>query len=48
MNATAPIDYLNPDLPRGLRSVVMPVVDATPAALAGYGYLVDDPEDYRN
>jgi Ureidoglycolate lyase len=47
MNATTPIDYLNPDLPPGLRSVVMPVVDATPAALTGYGYLVDDPEDCR-
>jgi hypothetical protein len=47
MNATAPIDYLNPNLPAGLRSVVMPVVDVTPAALTGYGYLVDDPEDCR-
>jgi len=37
-------DYLAPDLPRGLRSVLMPVVDATPAALEGYGRLVDDPE----
>jgi Ureidoglycolate lyase len=45
MNAT-PIDYLNPNLPAGLRTVVMPVVDATPAAVGGYGYLVDDPEDY--
>jgi hypothetical protein len=35
-------DYLNPDLPAGLRRVTMPVVDATPAALAGYGRLVDD------
>jgi hypothetical protein len=47
MNATTPVDYLNPDLPPGLPSVVMPVIDATPAALAGYGYLVDDPEDCR-
>jgi ureidoglycolate lyase len=37
-----PIDYLNPDLPAGLRRVVMPVVDATPASLQGYGCLVDD------
>jgi ureidoglycolate hydrolase-like protein len=35
-------DYLNPDLPRGLSRVAMPVVAATPAALEGYGYLVDD------
>ena len=47
MNAAAPIDYLNPNLPAGLRSVVMPIVEATPAALIGYGYLVDDPEDCR-
>ena len=47
MNATAPIDYLNPNLPAGLRSVLMPVVDGTPAALTGYGSIVDDPEDCR-
>lgn len=37
-------DYLNPALPDGLRRVRMPVLDATDAALAGYGRLVDDPE----
>ncbi|AMH43854.1 MULTISPECIES: ureidoglycolate lyase [Burkholderiaceae] len=37
------IDYLNPALPRGLRRVSMPVVDATPAALDGFGKLVNDP-----
>jgi hypothetical protein len=47
VNATAPIDYLNPNLPAGLRSVLMPVIDATPAALMGYGHLVDHPEDCR-
>jgi len=40
----APFDYLNPDLPAGLRRVRMPVVDATDAALDGYGRLVDDPD----
>jgi hypothetical protein len=35
-------DYLNPDLPRGLARVAMPVVAATAAALEGYGRLVDD------
>jgi hypothetical protein len=39
----APIDYLNPALPAGLRHVRMPVVEATAAALEGYGRLVDDP-----
>jgi hypothetical protein len=36
-------DYLNPDLPAGLARVAMRVIDATPAALEGYGFLVDDP-----
>lgn len=40
-------DYLNPGIPDGLRRVRMPVVDATDAALAGYGRLVDDPEGHR-
>lgn len=39
------IDYLNPDLPRGLRRVVMPVVTATPDALQDFGHLVSDPAD---
>jgi hypothetical protein len=37
------VDYLNPDLPAGLATVGIPVVDATNARLQGYGYLVDDP-----
>jgi hypothetical protein len=40
-------DYLNPDLPAGLARVTMPVIDATPAALEGYGFLVDDPASCR-
>jgi hypothetical protein len=44
---TAPIDYLNPALPSGLARVRMPVVDATPQALEGYGRLVDDPAECR-
>jgi hypothetical protein len=40
--ANAP-DYLNPAVPRGLKRVVLPLVDATDANLAGYGRLVDDP-----
>jgi hypothetical protein len=38
-------DYLNPDLPVGLRRVRMPVVAASNATLEGYGFLVDDPQD---
>ncbi len=43
----APIDYLDPRLPAGLRRVTMPVVDATAEALEGYGRLVDDPAACR-
>jgi hypothetical protein len=39
----APIDYLNPALPLGLRRMTMPVVEATDATLAGYGCMVRDP-----
>jgi hypothetical protein len=45
MDRRMPIDYLHPDLPTGLPSVVMPLVDATPAALKGYGHLVADCRD---
>jgi len=37
-------DYLNPALRSGLARVRMPVVEATPEALTGYGRLVDDPD----
>jgi len=36
-------DFLNPNLPAGLPTVHMPVVDANDANLAGFGRLVDDP-----
>jgi hypothetical protein len=39
------IDYLNPALPSGLARVLMPVVDATPSTLDGFGRLVADPND---
>ena len=47
MDPTVAIDYLNPNLPAGLPTVVMPVIDVTPASLAGYGHLVDDPRSCR-
>jgi hypothetical protein len=40
-------DYLNPNLPSGLRRVGMPVIEATPQTLKGYGALVDDPDTCR-
>jgi len=36
-------DFLDPNLPAGLRRVTMPVVVANDASLRGYGCLVDDP-----
>ncbi|MCB1776995.1 MAG: ureidoglycolate lyase [Candidatus Competibacteraceae bacterium] len=41
--ATVP-NYLNPDLPRHLARIPIPVVTATPSTLSGYGQLVNDPE----
>src|SRR5262245_41858033 len=42
-----PIDYLNPRLPAGLARLVMPIVDATPSALEGYGRLIAEPDGCR-
>src|ERR1700757_4815791 len=42
---TQEIDYLNPALPAGLRRVSMPVLDATPITLNGFGKLVADPHE---
>jgi len=38
-----PPNYLNPDLPPGLNTVAIPVVEASDGNLRGYGRLVDDP-----
>lgn len=42
-----PPNYLNPDVPRGLRRVPMRVIEATDETLGGYGRLVDDPHGAR-
>jgi ureidoglycolate lyase len=36
-------DYLNPSLPAGLARVAMPLIEANPETLRGFGRLVDDP-----
>jgi hypothetical protein len=41
----APIDYLTPNLPAGLKLVSLPLVNATPETLQGFGRLVADPDD---
>ena len=43
----APIDYLDPRLPAGLRRVPIPVVDATSESLLPYGRLIADPQECR-
>jgi SM-20-related protein len=40
------IDYLNPALPPRLRRVSMPVADATPPTLDGFGKRLADPSEY--
>jgi hypothetical protein len=40
-------DYLHPKIPPGQRRVPMPLVEATPAALEGYGCLIDAPDAVR-
>ena len=42
-----PIDYLDPKLSPGLKLVAMPVVDASPQSLEGYGHLVAEPKTCR-
>lgn len=43
-STTAAPDYLHPGLPPGLRTVRIPVIEATAESLQGYGVLVDDPK----
>lgn len=42
-----PPNYLNPDVPPGMRRVQMPLVDANEDNLRGFGVLVDDPRGFR-
>jgi Ureidoglycolate lyase len=46
MHSTPP-DYLNPNLPTGLKFVTIPVIEATEETVKGYGCLVDDPESFK-
>ena len=38
-------DYLNPEISPNLKRVTIPIVDATPETLEGYGQLVSDPNN---
>ena len=44
-NATA-VDYLSPDVPAALPWHDVPVIKATAGSLAGYGCLVDNPDEF--
>ena len=37
-------NYLNPEIPSGLKRVTIPIVEATTESLAGYGHIVSDPK----
>jgi hypothetical protein len=39
-------DYLNPNIPANMKRVPVPIVEATPESLVGYGSLVESPEDF--
>lgn len=39
-------NYLQPNLPKGLRTVPIPIVPATEETIKGYGSLVDDPQQF--
>ena len=43
----SPPDYLNPDIPPGLARVEIPVVEATNETLEGFGFLVDNSEEFE-
>ncbi|MCW5746446.1 MAG: ureidoglycolate lyase [Alphaproteobacteria bacterium] len=48
MTATPRVfDYLNPDVPVGLRVLDVPLIDASAATLKGYGEIVRDPRRHR-
>lgn len=41
------MDYLNPNLPAGLKRVQMPLLDGTPDTIKAHETLPDHPEDCR-
>ena len=47
MSDTVVIDYLNPDVPPGLRLLDVPLVRADAKSLKGYGEVVRDPKKHR-
>ena len=38
-------NYLNPEIPSGLKRVTIPIVEATEESLAGYGHIVRDTDE---
>ena len=46
MNNAVAVDYLSPDVPAVLPWHDVPVIKATASSLAGYGCLVDNPDEF--
>lgn len=46
-NTITPVDYLNPNLPKGLDLHRIPIIEATPNSVKGFGWLVDDPAECK-
>jgi ureidoglycolate lyase len=47
VSAVRTIDYLHPDVPKGLKVFDVPLVKATPAAMKGLGEVVRDPKAHK-
>ncbi len=47
MTTNTPPTYLNPDLPFGLKRFRIPVIEANTVTLKQYGFLVDDPKNFK-
>jgi ureidoglycolate lyase len=47
MKTEDPIDYLNPEVPSQLPWHDVPLIKASAETLQGYGYLVDDPDNFN-
>ena len=40
-------DYLNPDVPKGLKTLDVPLIRANRESIKGYGEIVRDPKKHR-
>ncbi len=47
MNVSKTTDYLNPNLPEGLKRIRIPIITATDLSVKRYGQLVSNPEEFK-